>query len=68
MNSTPQLYDLNADPSEQNNVLDEHPDVVEQLSRLLNSQRGDGRSRANIPGSDNHNDPSAKSIFRKTDR
>lgn len=51
----PQLYDLNEDPGEQNNVIDEHPDVVKRLATLLEKQRADGRSstrthqRANSP-------------------
>lgn len=31
----PALYDLNADPGETTNVVDEHPDVVEDLRRLI---------------------------------
>jgi arylsulfatase A-like enzyme len=40
-----QLYNLQDDPGEQNNVLDEHPDVASQLADLLNQQRLCGGSR-----------------------
>ena len=33
-----ELYDLKADPSEQQNVAAEHPDVVAKLTRILDSQ------------------------------
>ena len=33
----PQLYDLSADPSEKNNVAKQHPEVVRELSELLES-------------------------------
>ncbi len=36
-----QLYNLANDPSETNNVWETHPDVVEKLSKLLASIRGD---------------------------
>lgn len=35
----PQLYDLSADPSERNNVAKQHPEVVRELSELLESVR-----------------------------
>lgn len=39
-----QLYNLRDNPGEQNNVINEHPDVVKRLSSLLEQQRTDGRS------------------------
>ena len=39
-----QLYNLRDDPGEQNNVINEHPDVVKRLASLLEKQRTDGRS------------------------
>ncbi len=39
-----QLYNLQDDPGEQNNVIDEHPDVVTRLASLLDEQRTSGRS------------------------
>jgi len=42
----PQLYDLEADIGEQNNLAEEHPDVVERLSALAEACRedlGDGK-------------------------
>ena len=40
-----QLYNLQDDPGEQNNLLSEHPDVAERLADLLEKQRNSGRSR-----------------------
>lgn len=40
-----QLYHLGKDPSEQNNVYAEHPEVVKVLTELLNRYRKTGRSR-----------------------
>lgn len=40
-----QLYDLESDPGEANNLWSEHPDVVEELQALLNKYRQTGRSR-----------------------
>lgn len=40
-----QLYNLQDDPNEQKNLLNEHPDIVKSLSDLLNEQRHSGRSR-----------------------
>lgn len=39
-----QLYNLDADIGEQQNVYDEHPDVVEELKSLLTQYVEDGRS------------------------
>ena len=36
-----QLYNLEKDPSETNNIWETHPDVVTQLTKLLESVRGD---------------------------
>lgn len=40
-----QLYDLQADPGEMNNLWLEHPDVVKELAALLKKIKDDGRSR-----------------------
>ena len=40
-----QLFDLRDDPSEENNVVNEHPDVAKRLANLLNKQRDAGRTR-----------------------
>ena len=40
-----QLYNLRDDPGEQNNLLDERPDVANRLASLLQKQRTSGRSR-----------------------
>lgn len=39
-----QLYDIYADPGEENNLWLEYPDVVEQLQKLLNQYQEEGRS------------------------
>jgi arylsulfatase A-like enzyme len=39
-----QLYNLQDDPAEQNNLLSEHPDIATRLANLLNKQRTSGRS------------------------
>tara|TARA_R110002049_G_scaffold50370_3_gene143176 strand:- start:232139 stop:234343 length:2205 start_codon:yes stop_codon:yes gene_type:complete len=41
----PQLYNLQEDPGEVNNVFDEHPDIAKQMADLLARQRISGRSR-----------------------
>ena len=43
-----QLYNLQQDPREQNNVINEHPEVVKRLAALLEKQRADGRSSREI--------------------
>ncbi len=48
-----QLYNLRDDPSEQNNVINEHPDVAERLANLLEKQRADGGS--SVPMSQREN-------------
>ncbi len=40
-----QLYDLEADRHEDNNVYNEHPDIVEKLKTLLEKYKREGRSR-----------------------
>ena len=40
-----QLYNLQDDPGEQNNLLSEHPDIAGRLASLLEKQRSSGRSR-----------------------
>ncbi len=40
-----QLYDLKDDPREQNDLWERHPDMVEQLTALLDAYREHGRSR-----------------------
>jgi arylsulfatase A len=39
-----QLYNLQDDPGEQNDVINDHPEVVKHLATLLERQRADGRS------------------------
>ena len=41
----PQLYNLEDDPGEENNLLSKHPDIAKQMTDLLNKQRSTGRSR-----------------------
>lgn len=40
-----QLYNLQVDPLEQNNVLHQHPEVAKRLADLLEKQRTNGNSR-----------------------
>ena len=40
-----QLYNLQDDPGEQRNVINEHPEIVTRLATLLKKQRTVGRSR-----------------------
>jgi arylsulfatase A-like enzyme len=40
-----QLFDLDADPAEQTNLQDKHPDIVQRLTTLLATLRKTGRSR-----------------------
>ena len=40
-----QLYNLADDPSEEHNVLAEHPDIAQRLQTLLNQQRDAGHTR-----------------------
>jgi hypothetical protein len=41
-----QLYNLAADPAEQNDLYSRHPEIVQRLCELLAEQRDTGRSRA----------------------
>ena len=41
-----QLYDLAEDPYEQNDLWDQHPEVVRRLSQLLEQYKKQGRSRS----------------------
>ncbi len=40
-----QLYDLENDIAEENNVADKHPEIVDRLSKLLQQYIDDGRSK-----------------------
>ena len=44
-----QLYDMEADPSEQKNVQADHPDVVKHLTQLLERYVAQGRSTPGEP-------------------
>jgi len=44
-----QLYDLEADPKEQNNLHDKHPEIVEELRALLKKYVTQGRSTPGAP-------------------
>lgn len=46
-----QLYDMAADPSEQNNVANDHPDVVASLLERLEADVARGRTTAGPPAS-----------------
>lgn len=48
-----QLYDLSSDIGEQKNLAEEHPEVVQQLTKLLHQYVSDGRS---TPGEKQAND------------
>jgi arylsulfatase A len=48
------LYDLDKDPSEENNVINDYPEVVQQLQAILDDYRkgkGSGNQTEKIPGS-----------------
>ena len=55
-----QLYDLDQDIGERNNVMDKHPDVVERLTELLLKYINDGRS---TPGRAQKNDRDVSFLF-----
>lgn len=44
-----QLYNLQDDPGEQKNIIDENPEVVKRLASLLNEHRSGGRSSTPVP-------------------
>ena len=44
---SPALYDLEQDPTEENNVIDEFPEVVQQLQKILDDYRNGKGSRGN---------------------
>lgn len=48
-----QLYDIQADPAERNNVQAEHPEVVQQLTALLETYVAQGRSTPGAPQENN---------------
>jgi arylsulfatase A-like enzyme len=51
-----ELYDLSKDPGEKQNVIQQHPEVVHELKKLLNELRDQGHSRPGcsaLPGGDN---------------
>ncbi len=48
-----QLYDIKADPAEQHNVQAEHPEVVKQLTALLETYVAQGRSTPGAPQPNN---------------
>ena len=48
-----QLFDLAADIAEKNNLADKHPDVVEQLTKLMEKYITDGRSTPGTPQPNN---------------
>jgi arylsulfatase A-like enzyme len=48
-----QLYDMTGDAAEQHNLYQEHPEIVQRLTRLLEKYVAEGRS---TPGARQHND------------
>jgi arylsulfatase A-like enzyme len=58
-----QLYDMAADPGERSNVAADHPDIVKELTALLQKQIDAGRS---TPGAPQKND--APVVVRKVPR
>ncbi|TWU32243.1 hypothetical protein [Novipirellula artificiosorum] len=44
-----QLYNLQDDPDEQNNLVSEHPEIAQRLADLLAKQRNSGRSSTMTP-------------------
>jgi arylsulfatase A-like enzyme len=47
-----QLYDLEKDPAETQNLWSQHPEIVERLTSLLDDYRQEGRSRSSATFSD----------------
>ena len=50
LENPPELYDLNADPAEANNVAAQHPDVAARLTALLTTSRTDTPDFPLTPG------------------
>ena len=48
-----QLYDLSEDIAEENNVADQHPEIVQQLTELMTQYVENGRS---TPGTSQSNE------------
>ena len=49
--TTPALYDLELDPTEQKNVANNHPDIVERMKKLMQAEREElGDLRLGIQG------------------
>ena len=48
-----QLFDLTADPAEQNDVLDQHPEIAEQLQQQLATLIEAGHSRPDLASKEN---------------
>ncbi len=57
-----QLFDMEADPSELNNLSGQHPEVVKQLTQLAEKQIADGRS---TPGAKQKNDGKETELYPK---
>lgn len=57
-----QLYDVQSDPGENNNLVEEHPDVVKALTEEMNRIISKGRS---TPGIDQPNDTPVDLYFAK---
>lgn len=55
-----QLYDLATDPAERHNRIDEHPELVRELTELLVEQIERGRS---TPGPDQENAPAPDGVW-----
>jgi arylsulfatase A-like enzyme len=55
-----ELYDLEADPREQRNIARQHPEIVEELTALVNAERA--RARSSPPEGTNMVEPSSETI------
>lgn len=55
-----ELYDLRDDISEEHNVIEEHPDLVEDLTKALEKQIKDGRSTNGSEQTNNFSNPSGQ--------
>ena len=47
-----QLYDMDIDPEEKHNLWKEHPEIVEELSVLLEKNKSEGRSAPHLTKQD----------------